>query len=135
MFPKINPTTTQAWLLLRRHFEEEMSRTHMRDLFAKDADRFSKFSLTAEGILFDYSKNIITAKTLQLLLQLAEDCKLKEAIEAMFSGEKINETENRSVLHIALRNLGNTPIYSDGQDVMPEVNKVLQQMKDFLVKN
>jgi len=134
MFPKINPTTTQAWLLLRRHFEEEMSRTHMKDLFAKDADRFSRFSLTKEGILFDYSKNIITAKTLQLLLQLAEDCKLKEAINAMFSGEKINETENRSVLHIALRNLSNNPIYSDGQDVMPEVNKVLQQMKGFCEK-
>lgn len=134
MFPKINPTTTQAWLLLRRHFEEEMSRTHMKDLFAKDADRFSRFSLTKEGILFDYSKNIITAKTLQLLLQLAEDCKLKEAIEAMFTGEKINETENRSVLHIALRNLSNKPVYSDGKDVMPEVNKVLQQMKDFCEK-
>jgi glucose-6-phosphate isomerase len=134
MFPKINPTTTQAWLLLRRHFEEEMSRTHMKDLFAKDADRFSKFSLTKEGILFDYSKNIITAKTLQLLLQLAEDCKLKDAIEAMFNGEKINETENRSVLHIALRNLSNKPINSDGKDVMPEVNKVLQQMKDFCEK-
>lgn len=134
MFPKINPTTTQAWLLLRRHFEEEMSRTHMKDLFAKDADRFSRFSLSTAGILFDYSKNIITAKTLQLLLQLAADCKLREAIDAMFSGEKINETENRSVLHIALRNRSNTPIYSDGQDVMPEVNKVLQQMKDFCEK-
>ncbi len=134
MFPKTNPTTTQAWLLLRRHFEEEMSRTHLKDLFARDADRFKKFSLTAEDILFDYSKNIITAKTLQLLLQLAADCNLKEAIAAMFSGEKINESEGRSVLHIALRNLSGHPVMSDGKDVMPEVNKVLQQMKDFCEK-
>lgn len=134
MFPKTNPTTTQAWLLLKRHYEEEMSRTHMKDLFAKDPERFSKFSLTAEDILFDYSKNIITAKTLQLLLQLANDCSLKEAIEAMFSGEKINETENRSVLHIALRNLGDNPIMSDGKDVMPEVREVRGHMKAFCEK-
>ncbi len=134
MFPKTNPTTTQAWLLLKRHFEEEMGRVHMKDLFAKDPDRFSKFSLTAEDILFDYSKNIITAKTLQLLLQLANDCSLKEAIEAMFSGEKINETEGRSVLHIALRNLSDNPVMSDGKDVMPEVRKVREQMKAFCEK-
>ncbi|MDQ2751951.1 MAG: glucose-6-phosphate isomerase, partial [Bacteroidota bacterium] len=134
MFPKTNPTTTQAWLLLKRHFEDEMGRVHMKDLFAKDPDRFSKFSLTAEDILFDYSKNIITAKTLQLLLQLANDCSLKEAIEAMFSGEKINETEGRSVLHIALRNLGDKPMMSDGKDVMPEVIKVREQMKAFCEK-
>ncbi len=134
MFPKTNPTTTQAWLLLKRHFEDEMGRVHMKDLFAKDPDRFSKFSLTAEDILFDYSKNIITAKTLQLLLQLANDCSLKEAIEAMFSGEKINETEGRSVLHIALRNLDDKPMMSDGKDVMPEVIKVREQMKAFCEK-
>lgn len=134
MFPKTNPTTTQAWLLLKRHFEEEMGRVHMKELFAKDPDRFAKFSLTAEDILFDYSKNIITAKTLQLLLQLANDCSLKEAIEAMFSGEKINETEGRSVLHIALRNLSDNPVMSDGQDVMPEVRKVREQMKTFCEK-
>ncbi len=134
MFPKTNPTTTQAWLLLKRHFEEEMSRVHMKDLFAKDPDRFAKFSLSVEDILFDYSKNIITAKTLQLLLQLANDCSLKEAIEAMFSGEKINETEGRSVLHIALRNLSDNPVMSDGQDVMPEVRKVREQMKAFCEK-
>lgn len=134
MFPKTNPTTTQAWLLLKRHFEDEMSRTHMKELFAKDPDRFNKFSLTTQGILFDYSKNIITAKTLQLLLQLANDCNLKEAIAAMFSGEKINETENRSVLHVALRNLSDEPVMSDGKDVMPEVRKVREQMKTFCEK-
>ena len=134
MFPKTNPTTTQAWLLLKRHFEDEMSRTHMKELFAKDPDRFARFSLTTQGILFDFSKNIITAKTLQLLLQLANDCSLKEAIAAMFSGEKINETENRSVLHVALRNLSDEPIMSDGTDVMPEVRKVREQMKTFCQK-
>ncbi|MGI8951100.1 MAG: glucose-6-phosphate isomerase [Chitinophagaceae bacterium] len=134
MFPKINPTTTQAWLLLKRHFEEEMKRMHMRNLFKQNADRFKNFSLQFEDILFDYSKNIITQKTLQLLLQLANDCKLKEAIEAMFSGEKINETENRSVLHIALRNFSGKPVMSDGKDVMPEVKRVQQHMKDFCKK-
>ncbi len=134
MFPKTNPTTTQAWLLLRRHYEEEMSRVHMKDLFAKDADRFKKFSITSHNILFDYSKNIMTAKTLQLLLQLAADCSLKEAIAAMFNGEKINETESRSVLHIALRNLSDNPVMSDGGDVMPQVRQVREQMKAFCEK-
>jgi len=105
----------------------------MKVLFA-DADRFKKFSLHFEDILFDYSKNIITAKTQQLLLQLAEECKVKEAIEGMFSGDIINETEGRSVLHTALRNFSGKPVYSEGQDVMPEVHKVQQQMKDFCAK-
>jgi len=103
----------------------------MRDLFASDPDRFNKYSLQLGDILFDYSKNIVTATTLQLLQNLAAECRLPEAINAMYSGEKINETENRSVLHIALRNLQGNPIYSDGQDVMPAVKKVLQQMRDF----
>ncbi|MFT4204574.1 MAG: glucose-6-phosphate isomerase [Chitinophagaceae bacterium] len=134
MLPKINPTTTQAWLLLRKHFEEEMNHVKVKDLFAQDEGRFSKFSLRLDDILFDYSKNIINQKTLHLLLQLAEDCNLKDAIQAMFSGEKINETEDRSVLHIALRNFSGQPIYSDGKDVMPEVHRVQKQMKDFCVK-
>src|SRR5262249_8363256 len=79
----------------------------------------------------DYSKNLITEETIQLLLQLAGECKLKEAIEAMFSGEKINQTENRSVLHTALRNFSKEPVYSDGKDVMPEIKKVLRKMKTF----
>ncbi len=133
MLPKVNPTITQAWLLLKRHFDEEMSRSQMKTLFA-DADRFKKFSLQFGDILFDYSKNIITPKTMQLLLQLAEECKIKEATECMFSGDMINETEGRSVLHTALRNFSGKPVYSEGKDLMPEVQKVQQQMKDFCAR-
>ena len=131
MFPKTNPTNTQAWLLLKRHYDDEMQRTHLRKLFATDADRFKNFSASFEEILFDYSKNIINNKTLQLLFQLAEECNVKEGIEAMFSGEKINETENRSVLHVALRNFSDKPYFSDGQNVMPEVEKVREHMREF----
>ncbi len=131
MLPKINPSTTQAWLLLKRHFEEEMSRKQMRDLFAADKDRFTKFSVNLEDIVFDYSKNIINQKTLQLLLQLADDVHLKESIHDMFAGLKINETEQRSVLHTALRNFSDTAILVDGKDVMPLVKKVLRQMQSF----
>lgn len=131
MFPKVNPTDTQAWLLLKRHYTEEMQRMPMKNLFKQDEKRFEKFSLCFEDILFDYSKNIINQKTLQLLLQLAEECKLREGIDAMFSGEKINETEARSVLHIALRNCFDKPIMSDGKDVMTDVQRVLMQMKHF----
>ncbi len=131
MLPKINPTITQAWLLLRRHFEEEMQRTHLRKLFENDPQRFKKFSLCFNNILFDYSKNIINNKTLQLLLQLAEDCKVKEAIDSMFNGDRINETENRSVLHVALRNFSEKSFKVDGADVMPEVRKVQAHMKRF----
>ncbi|ANI88304.1 glucose-6-phosphate isomerase [Arachidicoccus ginsenosidimutans] len=134
MLPKINPTTTQAWLLLKKHYDEEMSHTQIKHLFEKDEDRFNNFSLHFNDILFDYSKNIITQKTISLLLNLAEDCKVKEAIDAMFSGEKINETENRSVLHTALRNFSGNPVYSDGKDVMPDVKRVQQQMKNFAEK-
>ncbi|HYJ65384.1 MAG TPA: glucose-6-phosphate isomerase, partial [Parafilimonas sp.] len=133
MLPKINPTNTQAWLLLTKH-HDEMRNTLMKRLFNEDADRFKKFSLKLNDILFDYSKNIITPKTMQLLLQLAEDCKVKEAIEKMFSGDKINETENRSVLHTALRNFSGEPVMSDGKDVMPEVHRVQNQMKEFCKK-
>src|SRR6186997_2910005 len=120
MLPKINPTNTQAWLLLKKHQSEEMRNVSMKRLFANDPDRFAKFSLRMNDILFDYSKNIMTPKTLQLLLQLAGDCELKTAIQAMFNGDKINETENRSVLHTALRNYSGDPMYSDGNDVMPD---------------
>ncbi|GAC1441715.1 MAG: glucose-6-phosphate isomerase [Sediminibacterium sp.] len=131
MLPRINPTNTQAWFLLKKHYEEEMNRKHMRDLFAADPDRFRKFSLCFDDTVFDYSKNIINQKTLQLLLQLAEDCKLPDAIHDMFAGLKINETEQRSVLHTALRNFSDTPILVDGKDVMPLVRKVQNHMKDF----
>jgi glucose-6-phosphate isomerase len=134
MLPKINPTNTQAWFLLRKHHDEEMQRMHMKKLFENDADRFEKFSVTLNDILFDYSKNIITAKTIQLLLQLAEECKLKEAIESMFNGELINETEQRAVLHTVLRNQSGKPFKWNGKDVMKEVKRVQQQMKPFCKK-
>jgi len=106
----------------------------MRDLFQEDNDRFSKFSLKFEEILIDYSKNIITSETLNLLLELTKEINLKDAIEKMFSGDKINETEARAVLHTALRNRSNNPVYVDDKDVMPEVNAVLDKIKDFSEK-
>ena len=131
MLPRVNPTTTQAWFLLKKHHENEMSRKKMKDLFASDPERFKKFSLCLEDLVFDYSKNIINENTLQLLLQLAEECKLKDAIPEMFAGVKINETEHRAVLHTALRNFSDTPILADGKDVMPLIKKVLNQMEAF----
>ncbi len=130
MLPKINPTSTQAWKELKDHFSE-MKKNHMRDLFRNDPDRFSKFSMCNKDIVFDYSKNIITNKTMQLLLRLAEECKVKDAIASMFNGDKINETEKRSVLHTALRNFSGEPVYFEGKDVMPDVKKVFRQMKSF----
>ncbi|MDR3713677.1 MAG: glucose-6-phosphate isomerase [Puia sp.] len=134
MFPKTNPTQTAAWQKLKAHYTEEMKETKMKDLFKADPDRFSKLSLRFDDILFDYSKNIITGKTLGLLLELAKEAGVKEAIAAMFSGEKINMTEDRSVLHTALRNFSGKPVYSDGRDVMPDVLRVLAQMKTFCGK-
>ena len=133
MFPKINPATTPAWNLLQKHYQE-IKNIHLKELFKEDKDRFKKYSIAMPDILLDYSKNIITDKTLQLLLQLAEECKLQSAIEAMFNGEKINETEKRAVLHIALRNFSGKPVLLDGKDVMPDVQKVLAQMKIFCKK-
>jgi glucose-6-phosphate isomerase len=130
MLPKVNPITTNAWRSLQAHFFE-MKKVHLKDLFKNDPERFSKFSLTAGEIVFDHSKNIINEQTLQLLLQLANECKLKDGIDAMFNGDKINETENRAVLHTALRNLSKEPVYAEGKDVMPDVRKVLKQMKSF----
>jgi len=127
----INPSQTAAWRALEQHFSQ-MKETHMRDLFKQDNDRFHKFSATfGDQILVDYSKNRITEETLDKLLALAEETALKSAIESMFSGEKINRTEDRAVLHIALRNRDNTPIYVDGKDVMPDVNAVLEKMHQF----
>ncbi len=133
MFPNINPTTTASWQHLQQHYTE-MKGAHMRMLNENDHDRFHKFSLKTEDILFDFSKNIITEQTLDLLLQLANECGLPDAIKAMFNGEKINATEGRSVLHTALRNVGGSPVLADGKDVMPEVRKVLEQMKNFCGK-
>src|SRR5436190_11378807 len=133
MFPKINPTETNAWRQLKQHYEE-MKNMGMKKMFQEDVGRFSKFSTSTDDIVFDYSKNRINEKTIGLLLKLGEECKVKEAIEAMFNGDKINETENRSVLHVALRNFSKGPMYSEGKDVMPEVKKVLRQMKSFCDK-
>jgi glucose-6-phosphate isomerase len=133
MLPKIRPDQTKAWDLLKIHYEE-IAGMHMRELFARDPDRFKKYSIAFEDLLFDYSKNRINEKTLVLLLRLARESKVKEAIEAMFSGEKINETEDRSVLHIALRNFSDKPIYSDGRDVMPQVRAVQEQMRQFCAR-
>jgi glucose-6-phosphate isomerase len=130
MLKKINPQETKAWKNLAKHFNV-IREKHMKDLFANDPERFNKFSYKFNDILVDCSKNIITEETLKLLFGLANDVDLKDAIHKMFSGEKINRTEGRSVLHIALRNKSGNPVYSDGADVMPEVSSVLEQMKDF----
>ncbi len=121
---------TTAWQALVQH-QREVRELQMRDLFARDPQRFERFSLRFGDILFDFSKNRITEKTLGLLLDLARQANLAQMIEAMFTGQKINTTENRAVLHVALRNRSNTPIRVDGQDVMPEVNRVLGKMRSF----
>ncbi len=129
MFPTVHPTATKAWQQLQQH-AADMKKTQMRSLFAADPQRFQSFSLQFEEILFDYSKNLLNAQSLQLLQDLAKECKLDEAIKAMFQGEKINATEQRAVLHTALRNVSGKPVLLDGKDVMPEVNAVLKQMED-----
>ncbi|MBT0731026.1 glucose-6-phosphate isomerase [Rosenbergiella nectarea] len=127
----INPTQTAAWKSLEQHFQT-INETDIASLFAQDPQRFTHFSTTFEDkILVDYSKNRITQETLDKLLSLAKECDLSGAIKSMFAGEKINRTEDRAVLHIALRNRSNTPIKVDGKDVMPEVNAVLEKMKQF----
>ncbi len=130
MLSSINPTTTNAWQQLAAH-ALQMKKVHMRDLFQKDANRFSKFSTCATDLVFDYSKNIITEETIQLLLQLADECKVKEAIDKMFDGDVINHTEKRAVLHTALRNFSGKEVLVDGKDVMPDIKRILEQMKHF----
>ena len=127
----INPTNTQAWKALETH-QSQLANTTIADLFKQEQNRFNDYSLTFENqILVDFSKNKINQETLKLLHQLAKESALDEAINAMFTGEKINRTENRAVLHTALRNRSNTPVYVDGKDVMPEVNAVLAKMRAF----
>ena len=130
MLNKINPTKTQSWKNLVDHFKE-VKGVHMKDLFADDPDRFNKYSIRFNGILVDYSKNIITEDTLKLLLRLTDDVGLRDALNKMFNGERINETEDRAVLHTALRNRINIPVCVNDKNVMPEVNAVLSKMKDF----
>jgi len=130
MLKKIDPTTTEAWKKLSQHCNK-MKDIHMRDMFDEDPARFSKFSIQHEDLLVDFSKNIINEETLSLLLELAEETHLEEAIEKMFVGDKINETETRAVLHVALRNRSRTPVFVDGKDIMPKVCAVLKQMDEF----
>ncbi|MEI7193426.1 glucose-6-phosphate isomerase [Pectobacterium brasiliense] len=127
----INPSQTAAWQALQHHFDA-MKDVQISELFAQDSDRFAHFSATFDDqMLVDYSKNRITAETIEKLHALARETDLSAAIQSMFAGEKINRTEDRAVLHVALRNRSNTPILVDGKDVMPEVNAVLAKMKDF----
>ncbi|GAB2799646.1 glucose-6-phosphate isomerase [Rhabdobacter roseus] len=128
------PTTpfdqTTAYKKLKAH-HKTIAKKHLRELFAEDPDRFRKFNIRLGDLILDYSKNRISTRTRTYLVQLAEECGLAGAIEQMFSGAKINATENRAVLHVALRNRSNVPIEVDGKDVMPDVNEVLEKMKVF----
>ena len=130
MLPTTNPTTTNAWKALQAFYDSNKE-VKMKDLFSADEKRFEKFSLQLGDIYFDYSKNIISSETLALLRQLAEECGLKDSIGAMFAGDKINATEDRAVLHTALRNFSPKPLALDGEDIMPGIQQVLAQMKDF----
>jgi glucose-6-phosphate isomerase len=126
-------TELKSWKNLKKH-HQEIATIHMRDLFANDPDRFKKFSIQFEDMLIDFSKNRITDETFKLLIELAKECQIELWRDRMFSGEKINHTEKRAVLHIALRNRSNRPVYCDGKDVMPDVNAVLAKMKIFCDK-
>ncbi|ATF09959.1 glucose-6-phosphate isomerase [Candidatus Enterovibrio altilux] len=131
MLKSINPTQTAAWKSLATHFEDAQNLT-LSSLFANDPNRFQKFSVTfGDNILLDYSKNLIDEKLLDKLFALADQTELKAAISALLGGDKINQTEDRAVLHTALRNRSNTPIIVNGEDVMPHVNTVLEKMKIF----
>lgn len=129
----VNPTETAAWKELSNHFEE-IKDVQMKSLFLEDAKRKENLSLQFETLSLDFSKNRLTERTLDLLLQLAKECKLEDAIEKYFDGDKINATENRAVLHTALRNLDDSPVMVDGVDIMPEVNQTLDKMKTFTDK-
>jgi glucose-6-phosphate isomerase len=133
MFPTIKPVETTTWRLLTAHFLE-MQATSLQELFATDPERFNKYHLQLNDILVDFSKTHINNDTIKFFQKLAEECELPEAIEAMFLGQRINQTEKRPVLHVALRNRSNSEIKVDGVNVMPEVNKVLEQMKSFSEK-
>ncbi len=121
---------TKAFQTLKTH-HKTISKKHLRELFAEDANRFKKFSIKFGDILLDYSKNRINKRTMSFLTDLAKESELSDAIEMMFTGGKINVTENRAVLHTALRNRSNTPVMADGKDVMPDINEVLEKMKGF----
>jgi glucose-6-phosphate isomerase len=130
MLRNINPSQTNSWRKLSDHYRE-IEPVQMKGLFAADPDRFKKFSIRFKDLLVDYSKNRITEETLRLLIGLAAETGVKEAIEGMFTGQNINTTENRAVLHTALRSRTETPLLVDGEDVRPEINAVLQKIKMF----
>ena len=129
MLPKINPTQTTAWKKLQEHFAQ--NDFELRTLFQYNPERFKQFSVQRENYLFDFSKNLIDQQTFDLLQNLAEECDLKSAIKSMFSGEKINETEGRAVLHTALRDFSEKEILVDGENIKPAIKRVLNQMKNF----
>jgi len=133
MLKSINPTQTNSWHKLQTHFNA-MSSVQMKQLFDADPERFDKFSAQFNAILIDFSKNIITDETIGLLVSLAEECDLKEAIQSKLDGQPINATEGRSVLHTALRNKSDRPILVDGKDVMPDIKAALAKMKIFADK-
>ncbi len=126
-------TDTASWQALEAH-AKEMKQVHMRDLFAQDPDRFNKYSLKLNDILVDYSKNLMTEETKSKLLDLARERGLPAAIESLFDAKKVNITENRLVLHTALRNRSNRPVIVDGEDVMPDINRVLGRMRELVEK-
>ncbi|NOQ13458.1 MAG: glucose-6-phosphate isomerase [Methyloprofundus sp.] len=123
-------TASPEWLTLVEH-QKRIDQLDIRDLFEANPNRFNNYSIKFEDLLFDYSKNRITDETVVLLLKLAKAQNLSGHIEDMFTGKRINKTENRAVLHTALRNRSNDPVYVDGVDVMPEVNKALEKMRQF----
>ncbi|WP_127125819.1 glucose-6-phosphate isomerase [Pseudoflavitalea rhizosphaerae] len=133
MLPKIKPQRTEVWKKLNTHYKK-IKDVQIKELFEEDPERFNRFSLQLEDILVDFSKNRITNKTLSLLEELAQQSELKPAIEAMFTGEAINETEGRAVLHTALRNFSGKPVKAEGKNVMPDVQRVLKQMQDFCAR-
>jgi glucose-6-phosphate isomerase len=130
MFFNVDPTTTTSWKKLKKH-HKAVGKTSISELFDQDKKRFERFSITFNDILVDYSKNNISEETIKLLMSLAKNCKLKEAISAMFNGERINVTENRAVLHTALRNKSGKPVMVDGVNVMPQIKAVNVKMKNF----
>lgn len=130
MLKNINPTQTKAWKKLEEHFLSAKS-FQLKELFNNDSERFSKFTLKFDDILVDFSKNLVTQDTMELFLDLAQELELDKAIEGFFSGEKINQTENRAVLHTALRNSSDRKVLVDGKDVMPDIRAVLSKMKTF----
>ena len=130
MLKSVNFTQTAAFRKLKTH-HKSLAKKHLKELFAEDENRYKKFSLRFGDMVVDYSKNLINGRTKSYLMELARECDLQDAIEQMFTGQKINATENRAVLHTALRNRSNEPVLLDNQDVMPEINAVLDKMKTF----